>query len=173
MKNRYGLPSAIGLTCLIAGAFAPSHAQAQGRLPSEDPTADWIPLTPERLDTMRGGFSLPSGLNLSFGIERAVFIDGVLMTSTSLNIPNVGRMTTDEATALAAATAPLLLQNGPGNVVTAGSGHAGLTIQNTLDDQVISSLTTLNISVDTLGLYKTLNAHSTVQDALTILSAGH
>ena len=173
MKNRYGLAGAIGLACLLAGAFAPRHAQAQGRLPFEDPTADWIPLTPERLDTMRGGFSLPSGLNLSFGIERAVFIDGALVTSISVNVANVAKMTADEAKALATATAPLLLQNGPGNVVTPGSGNAGLTIQNTLDDQTIRTLTTLNISVDTLGLYKTLNAQSTVQDALTILSAGH
>ena len=173
MKNRSGPRGALCLACLLVGACALGGVQAQERLADSDSALAWIALTPEQLDTMRGGFTLPSGLNLSFGIERAVFIDGVLMISTSINIPNVGRMTTDEATALAAATAPLLVQNGPGNVVTAGSGHAGLTIQNTLNDQTIRSLTTLNIGVDTLSLYKALNVQSTVQDALTNLSAGH
>jgi len=128
----------------------------------------WTAVAPDRLQTMRGGYRLPSGLNLSFGIERVVFINGALVATTSVNIADIGGMTAAEAEALVAATGPLLIQNGPGNTFTAGNGPAGLTIQNSLDDQTISSLTTLNIAADTLGLYKSLNTQSTLQDAIKL-----
>lgn len=161
MKHCYGFGALFIFSCVFA---TPGYALAQGRVSSLPPS--WTAVAPERLDTLRGGYSLPSGLNLSFGIARAVYINGALVTSTSVNIADIGKMTAEEARALAAATAPLLVQNGPGNMVTQGNGPAGVTIQNSLDDQTIRSMTTLSVSVDTLDLYKALNVQSTLQDAL-------
>lgn len=169
MKRNSGQPHAIPLFFLLAMGAAIGHAQAQVATRYDDATAHWTALTPERLDTLRGGFSLPSGLNLSFGIERVVFVNGVLVTSTSVSIPDVGQMTAAQARALAAAIAPVLVQNGH---LQAGTGNIGITIQNSLDNQTIRSVTTLDVGVDTLGLYKSLNAQSSLQNAIISFSSG-
>ncbi len=80
------------------GAAAP--ARGRGKL------AAWKPVTEDRLDELRGGFDV-GGLQASFGIERAVFINGSLVVSTSLTIPDISRITTAQASQLAAALAPV------------------------------------------------------------------
>ncbi|MGN5480352.1 hypothetical protein ACTMU2_37045 [Cupriavidus basilensis] len=57
---------------------------------------------------MRGGFDA-GGLQVSFGIERAVYINGALVVATSLNIPDVGRITTDQAARLASTLGPSIV----------------------------------------------------------------
>ena len=65
---------------LLTGSdVVPDQTQAQGdRLGS-----DWVAMTPQKLDRMRGGFVLPSGLLLSFGIERAVYVNGELVATAN------------------------------------------------------------------------------------------
>lgn len=41
------------------------------------------------LDEMRGGFTGSDGLNISFGIDRAVYINGALAVTTSLNVTDM------------------------------------------------------------------------------------
>ena len=43
----------------------------------------------ERLDQVRGGFTTPNGLQFSFGIERAVYVNGDLVATTTLNLSNL------------------------------------------------------------------------------------
>jgi hypothetical protein len=43
----------------------------------------------ERLDQVRGGFTTPHGLQFSFGIERAVYVNGDLVATTTLNLSNL------------------------------------------------------------------------------------
>lgn len=45
-----------------------------------------------RLDGVRGGFIGEGGLQISFGIERAVYINGNLVTTTSLNLSDLGKL---------------------------------------------------------------------------------
>ena len=195
--------------------------------------ASWQPVAQERLDELRGGFDVGAGLQVSFGIERAVFINGALVVSTSLNIPDVSRITADQASRLAAAlgvavgagatattavnnalaanpvTAGMassstgssgsssssssagtsagatgspgtsvtslpamaiaagsvvvttngllnLVQNGPGNSAAAGAlaGSPATVIQNTLNNQSIQSLVTINAGVNTLQAFR-------------------
>lgn len=40
------------------------------------------------LDEIRGGFTTTSGLEIAFGIERALYINGNLISTTSLNVAN-------------------------------------------------------------------------------------
>ena len=89
-------------------------AQAQEPMaPTHWPAA----VSEHRLDAVRGGFDFGHGL-ASFGIERAVYINGNLVTSSSVQVPDIGRMTPDQATALAAATGTVnVIQNGAGNSV--------------------------------------------------------
>lgn len=150
---------------LLCGATFPARAQqSRDALPPE-----WTPLPRARLDAMRGGYALPSGLTASFGIERAVFVNGALVASTRVQLDDIGRMSADDARALAQAIAPIVVRNGDGNTGAIGTlPNGALLIQNSLDNQSFQSLTTFNVGVDTLGLFQTLNANTALQDAITL-----
>lgn len=193
------------------------------------------------LDEVRGGFDLGDGLLASLGIQQVAYIDGNLVTSTSINIPDIGQITPQQALALSAALGNLnlVIQNGPGNSIdpsstvqgnnvaaTLGQGSSGnavtlssmgqgrtvaapiqgassnagaaasaadagasssaaaallgqgnglaTVIQNSLNNQSIRTLTTLNISVNTLQVMHDLNLQNTLQAAQQLsLSLGH
>lgn len=131
--------------------------------------SDWPPaLTTAQLDTMRGGFDLPTGLKVSFGIDRVAFVNGTMVSSSSINIPDISTMTAQQAQALAAANTSALVQVGQGNSVQPGAlpGLTGGVIQNTLNNQQIQELTTINTTVNSLGAFKSMNIGSTLSNAL-------
>ncbi|AGW92545.1 hypothetical protein N234_21200 [Ralstonia pickettii DTP0602] len=93
----------------------PSQAASSARDPDQNPLAaargsmaGWKPVAKEKLDEMRGGFEVP-GLQVSFGIERAVYLNGALVVATTINIPDVGRITADQAAQLATALGPAIV----------------------------------------------------------------
>ncbi|ALD92226.1 flagellin [Cupriavidus gilardii CR3] len=83
--------------------------------------AGWTPVASARLEELRGGFET-AGLQVSFGIERAVYINGNLVVSTSLVIPDVSRITSEQAGRLAAA---LQSAANAGSVAANALGQAG------------------------------------------------
>lgn len=127
--------------------------------------SEWIALPLQRLDAMRGGYEVPSGLLLSFGIERAVYVNGELVATTRVNIPDVARMSAEQAQALGAIGDAIVVQIGPSNRFDP-LGFNGVAIQNTLDGQDIRSLTTLNVGVNTLGVFQDLNGQAALHNAL-------
>lgn len=84
--------------------------------------AGWKPVAQEKLDDMRGGFEMP-GLQVSFGIERAVYINGDLVVATSINIPDVSRITADQAARLAATLGPAIVASTNAAVANALAGN--------------------------------------------------
>ena len=137
---------------------------------------NWIALPDATLADLRGGFDLGNGLRVSFGIERAIYINGALVTTAALNIGALGSG--------AASQSPLqngisrgnegmsaaIIQDGRANFVQ-GLGAvtnpvAATVIQNTLNDQSIRSLTTINAAVNSLQILKTLNTGGVLHDAL-------
>lgn len=127
----------------------------------------WIPVPAERLDRMRGGFELPTGMPVSFGFERVAYVNGTLVANASLSIPDIGRITPGQARALREFGAPLAVQVGGGNHFEVSHALAGGTlIQNTLDGQHVQALTRINVDVGTLGLFQDLNSLSALQNAL-------
>ncbi len=142
-----------------AGIGWPDRAPAQAL-----PGPGWIPLAPERLDGLRGGYQLPSGLLLSFGIERAAWVNGELVSYLHVDIPDIANITPAQAQELSKIAQTQLVQVGEGNVFN-GIGNGGLVIQNTLDGQDIRASTTLDVSVNTLGLFQALNAGDALRNA--------
>ncbi|BEU25005.1 hypothetical protein [Paraburkholderia sp. 22B1P] len=145
--------------------------EVKARADTEDP--NWsskttVAVSEEKLDTMRGGFDVANGLKVSFGVSRMAVVNGNLVTQTSFNIPDLSNMTTQQAQALASANIGSLLQNGGGNVAQQGSvqGLSGAVIQNTLSNQNIQALTTINASVNSLGFFKNMNLGATLNNAL-------
>lgn len=131
-------------------------------------SAGTVALSSEQLDNMRGGFDLPSGLKVSFGVQQVAFVNGNMVSTTNFNIPDVSAMTSQQAQALASANTSGLVQVGHGNTVQPGAlpGLTGGVIQNTLSNQQIQALTTINTSVNSLGTFKTMNVGSTINGAL-------
>lgn len=150
------------LALLLAVLLAPSGARGQGG----ELGAEWRPVDPARLAQMRGGFQMPSGMMLSFGIERVVFLNGELTARIAVRIPDVARITPEQAQALADFNRGMVVQIGEGNRFDPAQGAGGLVIQNTLDDQDIRTLTRIEVGTDTLGAYQNLNANGALTDAL-------
>ncbi len=161
-------PGFISICALLAGACLalPSMAQESVQMPSARLGSEWIPIDPARLVQMRGGLMLPSGTVLSFGIERLVYVNGQLVATANLQIPDLGRMTADQASALAAINEGRVVQIGEGNRIDPGASGNALVIQNTLDGQTITALTTLNVGVGTLATLQEMNSFDALRSAL-------
>ena len=163
------MPIKKNLTLLLLGAGigwqSCAMAQNEDGLPDE-----WAPVSAQTLDGSRGGFDTGTGLLVSFGIERAVSVNGNLVSNTSFNIPNVANLTPEQAKLATVALSTVnLVQIGPGNSYqpgNLGSLNLGLTVQNSLNDQLIRSQTVINTSVNSLSLLKSLNLQGVLNEAL-------
>jgi hypothetical protein len=113
-----------------------------------------MPVGDGMLATVRGGFVSPTtGLAVSFGVERAVYVNGDAAAVQSANAAGI-----------------LLVQRGVGNtfeVATAAASTGGTVVQNTLDNQAIRTVTTLDIKANSLQTWNGLNLHASVGDAIT------
>jgi len=162
----------LGLVVLIGMAWSGLAAAQSVRSVQITPGESWRAVGDGRLDAVRGGFDIGSGLLASFGIDRQIFVNGQLIANNVVTIPDVARITPQQADTLAAvANTVNLVQIGPGNTAdpaTLGQLTAGTVIQNTLDNQDIRSLTTLNISVNNLNVLRGLS----LQDALQSMLVG-
>lgn len=149
-------------TLALCLCLAASRAVAEASL--------WTAVEDSTLASMRGGFDFGNGLSVSFGIERAVYINGALVTNTTINVGDLARVTPEQAAMISRQAAAInLVQNGPGNASTlTGSDLAmpGTVIQNTLSNQNIQSQTIINASSNALGLMKTLNTLNSLCEAL-------
>ena len=71
--NRYTRVLAVVALLVLAGPLAAADRTLG---------AEWKPIDTARLDGMRGGFVVPSGFVVSFGIERVVSVNGEVVSST-------------------------------------------------------------------------------------------
>ena len=79
--------------CLLLGVMAlstaPMACAEAGRVTPGSILRAWAPLPDETLDRMRGGFVDLSGLKISFGLERQVWVNGELMQSLTVTVPDL------------------------------------------------------------------------------------
>ena len=173
MKRFGKVARAAGCAGWLALAAA-GHACAAGMDSMDNnPVHAWHAVSEDKLDDMRGGFDVPAlaGLHISFGIDRAVYVNGDLVASASVNIPDVARMTAAQAQQLASVVNTVnLVQNGPNNVappdVAAGAAAAATVIQNSLNNQTLQAVTTINAAVNSLPQFRQLNLSNVLQGAL-------
>jgi hypothetical protein len=139
------------------------------------PVADAFPgcatTSLKELDRVRGGFSLADGnnneLQVSIGIERAVFIDGVLKVSTKFATPSLGSQIADGQNL----TALNILQNGAGNHFIPTNladlpSNAMNVVQNTLNNQTIANLNIINATVTSRDLLRSMAITSSLKEML-------
>ncbi len=115
------------------------------------------------LETLRGGFEWGQGLRVSFGVVRTVAINGETVHSTRFQVPNIGPQSTERLQ-----LPSHIVQNGSNNVALLSEGVQAATtiVQNSLSNQHISTLTEINTVVNSLSLIQSLNARTTMQEAL-------
>lgn len=146
--------------CCILGFGAPALAAPPG----------WVAVDSDTLSALRGGFTSANGLQVSLGVERLVAINGEVVSRTSFQLSDIGRLDPDQARETSAAlSAVKLIQNGSDNIysaVFANDTLGGTVIQNSLNGQRIESSTIINSTVNSIGLLKTMNFSANVSDAI-------
>ncbi|MBO9516257.1 MAG: hypothetical protein J7549_19245 [Variovorax sp.] len=168
---------AIGLYALMVGSVL-SPARAEDPEYGQPPRSEevWLAASNHDLDQMRGGFDpAGTGLMVSFGITRAVYINGDLVTQTTLDFGHLTDLTPVQAAQLDRQLASLnLVQNGPGNTyqAQAGASNFGTVIQNSLSNQNIVNQTVINASTNSAGMVRSLNILSTLNDSLAAAVGG-
>lgn len=147
------------------------------------------PVTKEVLDSMRGGFQRdPDGPFMTFGIERNVFNNGKLVSSTVLNIPDMERFadrnwnpfadhsetkSSVDRTGMRPAVHPrsdtfTLIQSRPDNSLpheVSALPPFTTIIQNSLDNRTLQSETVINATVEALTWARSLNLGSALSQA--------
>ncbi len=152
------------LLSLLAHGLATSSADA-------DPLDGWPPVPDSALERARGGLDFGNGLLVSLGVERLVSINGNVVASSNFSIADATKLGGAEAARAGEALAALtLVQNGPGNVfLPAGADRAAgaLVIQNSVNDQLIRSQTTISATVNSLSLLRAGQFEGGLRDALS------
>ncbi len=124
------------------------------------------------LDEVRGGFELEgSSLKFTIGIERAVYINGNLVATNVLNLKDLqssaGGTSVAGALPAAAPSGALVVQNGPAgtNYVApqVAQNPAATVIQNSLNDQKIHNVTTINASVNSMQTVRAMSVANAIQ----------
>jgi hypothetical protein len=131
-------------------AIAATSASAQAA------PLDWRAVDDGVLDRLRGGIDTGQGLMVSIGVERLVSINGNTVASASFSVGAVPSPYT-------------LVQNGAGNLAQPGAmpdAIAGLVLQNSLNDQLLRSQTTINASVNSLSALRDINFEGSLRQAL-------
>lgn len=148
----------------VAGCGVPAAAATEAG-------DDWVAVNDSQLEAMRGGFTAPSGLAVSLGIDRLVSINGDVVARTSFDIADLNHMSEEQARLTRDALSSVkLIQNGSDNIYQAGESSrviGGVVIQNTLNDQLIRSETVISSTVNSASLLKSLNFQASLSDALT------
>lgn len=164
------VPIMRGVRLLALLLSASAVAQAADKAPRPADGALWQAVSDHTLDGLRGGFDV-GGLLVSFGITRNVYLNGALITQTTLNFGQIPALSPAQASQLGQQLGALnlVVQNGPGNSIApeALSGNFATIIQNTLNNQQILQQTIINTTSNALSLIKNLNTQATVNEALS------
>lgn len=122
------------------------------------------------LDRARGGFITPNGLVVTLGLERLVTINGNLVERTEMQLGDIGKLASGQGSISSEAIGQLhLIQNGAVRAIAPEGAHllGGTLIQNTLNDQLIKHQTSINATVNTAGMLRTLNFGTSLNNALS------
>ena len=158
------------LLASVCQAQTPQVLQSVELQPSD--ASLWLAASDQTLDKLRGGFDLGTGLMVSFGISRAVYVNGQLITSTTFRVSDLTSLTPQQAVALSqqisAQSQAQVVKNGPGNTMELSVASAPLStfIQNTLNNQNIRNQTIIDVTSNGMGMVKGLNLQATIDAAI-------
>ncbi|MDE2594613.1 MAG: hypothetical protein KGL57_10270 [Burkholderiales bacterium] len=165
------------LWLMVGVCHAQEQAQAQPVVeqlaaPSAPEDDLWLTVSNRQLDHLRGGFDFGSGLVVSFGISRVVYINDQLVSSTAFQLGDVAHLSQAQVSALGQQLAALtgqVVQNGPGNTIDPSALAVPLStyIQNTFNNQNIRVETVIQAATNGMSLLKGLNFQALMNDVAT------
>jgi len=129
----------------------------------------------QELARIRGGFVTNDGLLVSFGIDQAIYVNGVLNTASSLRVDQTtgGAGQPQFTASVTGMSAVKVVQIGPqgSNIFNLGKVASSLpggftVIQNSLNNQVISNATVINASVTNMNLFRDMNLSAALRQQL-------
>jgi hypothetical protein len=131
-----------------ADAVAP-HAEAHAE--PESLVASLV--SPSALADLRAGFVTDGGVNIAIGLTRTASINGEEIVSNSLNFASLGAALRPSALE---GMSQLVVQNGSGNWLSPNldgvpNSFFGTIVQNTRDNQHISTSTVYDVSIQDVG----------------------
>lgn len=120
------------------------------------------------LGAMRGGIDTSSGAMISFGIERAVFVDGILQTVNTLNLPQLNSMFNQALSDQMKTNLITFVRNGSGNVSSLNDLQLNIpnVVQNSLDQKVIDTYTIINATIPNISSFRNMNISSMLTELL-------
>lgn len=132
---------------------------------------DCIFATDSELEIIRGGFVSNDGLEITFGIEKTVFVNGVLQAINTLNIQDWNSKQSQTLSDQVLANMVILRQNGDNNslvpnLVANSQGGLFTYIQNSLDNTVIKNVTQISATVNSLNMFRDMNLKSLMNQQL-------
>ena len=167
IEPEIGLGSTFDTDPMVAGSAADEGLQV-----AMGDAGLWQAASADELDGMRGAFDFSSGLRVSLGVDRAVYMNGALVTHTDSQIGDAAGVLSSEA--LQAGSLALVRQ-GAGNVsqlAQLAAGSQATLVQNTLNGQNIAVITTINVAANSMQMIRSLNLQGAMQDALTLPLSG-
>lgn len=127
------------LLCLVSsfyGQAATMKLTAQEQNDDTNEQKHWLPVSNAKLENNRGGFILPNGIIVDINIDKQILTNGIETFSYNYQSPDN----------------QFLMQNGQLNISSTPDGSSLTSIiQNSLDNQVISAINTINIDIRNLN----------------------
>lgn len=116
------------------------------------------------LANARGGFDAGNGLLVSLSVDRLLSMNGNVVASSQLAVPDVAKAAASGAGLSSFHTA----QAGAGNALAiVNQPLAGLVLQNSASDQLIRAQTTIDATVNSLSVLKDMNFSDSLRQALS------
>lgn len=131
------------------------------------------PVGENKLAEIRGGYDVGGGLQVSFGITRATYVNGELVAQSQLSVRDLTARSAGPAATSAtwSTTGPQAIQLGAGNSVRMDQLPLGaVVIQNSLNNQNIRNLTVIDASTNSLQLLRGINSLGALRDVLSLPS---
>jgi len=158
MGKRWWRKSSLRAAVLLQLALATANPVQAGSGPWDELQA----VDDRELADMRGGYASPSGLEISFGIEQAVFIDGILQAVTTFNTVSPLANLPDprlvvQNTGVISDSGVRLFQNGLTPMTMdaeALRSQLFTVVQNSQDNRVIDSITRIDATVHGLDAFR-------------------
>ena len=132
--------------------------------------AEIVPL--QELDATRGGYKAGTDLMFSFGIEKAVYVNGVLEATSSLNLLQAGggggplSQVPFPGTLIQVGGKPGDLSIGKNFPAISPDSFRGIIVQNSLDKQLITNFTKISVGLNVLGAVRENNLSAIVNQQL-------
>lgn len=163
--NKFSFKAAVLLQIAIAAASPVSAGS--------DPFAEMQGVNDQELEGMRGGYVPAVGVEISFGIENAVFVDGILQALTILNSSPMDNAIQPQmvvqTTGMFSSSGIDIVRSGlsmPAIDADAIRSQLVTVVQNSEDYKIIDNITMINASVSSRGFFREMNFLASLQHQL-------